>query len=273
MSAEPDHWSRHAHQWASVGSPLRPCAEDIEVAAGLVRESFVGQARKLTALVLGVTPELATMNWPEETRVLAADRSIDMIRSVWPGVEGQAMCGNWLQLPIHCGHVDCIVGDGCTTVLDSPARQDELASELARLLPVSGCLVLRLFVRPPERESPEMVVDQLLGGRIGSFHAFKWRLAMALVSEPEGAVAVGEIWRFWCEMNIEPRELADRLSWPVEEIATIEAYRNASACYSFPTLEQVRAAFRPWFVEKHCLVPDYELGERCPTLHWSRRVA
>ena len=49
-------------------------------------------------------------------------------------------------------------------------------------------------------------------------------------------------------------------------IATIDAYRGAPACYSFPTLAELRAVLAGAFSEQACRMLDYELGERCPIL-------
>ena len=42
----------------------------------------------------------------------------------------------------------------------------------------NGRLIMRFFVQKEEPERPEEVFRDLIEDRIGSFHAFKWRLAM-----------------------------------------------------------------------------------------------
>ena len=67
-----DHWNQHAQQWQFVGPPLRPTREDVDLFVRLVDEGLP-RARGLPprAALLGVTPELATMPWPEGTRLAA----------------------------------------------------------------------------------------------------------------------------------------------------------------------------------------------------------
>ncbi len=265
-----DHWARHATQWSNVGPPLRPGHEDIAAVRKLVAKfGRDPDSRSLRALVLGVTPELVGMDWPSGTRLAAIDRCPDMIGSLMPSTDRQGpgrVCGNWLQLPFASGSFDLIAGDGCLTVLESTADHRHFFAELARLMTVNGRLVLRLFVRPTVAETPERVIADLQAGRIGNFHVFKWRLAMALVDEQSGAVAVADIWQAWNDSGIVPSELSESLGWPQAQIETIEAYRGASARYTFPRLDEARAMLGVNFDELSCLIPEYELGDRCPTL-------
>jgi SAM-dependent methyltransferase len=273
VKAEPasgDHWARHAEQWAHVGQPLRPGAEDIDVFASLIAQSASELALAAPrALVLGVTPELVGMDWPDPSRLIAIDRCPGMIGALLPpsGAGPVAgVCGNWMRLPFADNSLDLIVGDGCLTVLESAADHRRLGIELARILKPGGRLALRLFVRPDTAESPEQVLTDLGAGRIGNFHVFKWRLAMALVDPESGAVPVADIWQAWHDSGIAPAELATERGWSQAEIATIEAYRGASARYTFPRLDEVRAALAAGFEELACRISHYELGERCPTL-------
>lgn len=268
--SQSDHWTQHARQWQYVGSPLRPGPDDITIAARLVEREQARSGRMgLRSVLLGVTPELATMPWPSNTRLLAVDRSPGMIRSVLPRLSGadvNAVCGNWLGLPLPAASVDCVVGDGCFTVLESLAAHRVLSSEVCRVLDQDGFFVIRLFVQLPEPETVDRVMDELLADAIGNFHVFKWRLAMALQKSPESGVGVHDIWQQWQWAGISAQSLSRRTGWPVEEIRTIEAYRDSPARYTFPTLEQARELLHNDFRELACHVPDYELGRRCPTL-------
>lgn len=229
----------------------------------------------LRALLLGVTPELVVMRWPAGTRLLSVDRCMDMIRGVFPAEAlsptRRVVRGDWLRLPVADGGVDLVVGDGCHTLLESPGGYRAFGREVCRVLRPGGRFVSRLFVRPEESEPVEQVLGDLAGGRIGNFHVFKWRLAMALHDGLDRGVRVGDIWECWHGAGIEPRALAARLGWPEEEIRTIEAYRDAGARYTYPTLGEARQALAPHFEELACHFGDYELGERCPTLSLERR--
>ena len=79
-------WSRHALQWSRVGPPLRPSPQDVAVASAAVDGWRAATGRDdPTLLLLGVTPELCALPLGPRSRVLAVDRSLEMIRGVWPG--------------------------------------------------------------------------------------------------------------------------------------------------------------------------------------------
>src|SRR6478609_5998579 len=117
-----NHWSRHARQWAQVGAPLRPSGEDV----GFVEDEIAAWARAHgrapRALLLGVTPELATARWPDGTRLLAVDRQRAMIDALFARGPGRdVVAGDWCALPRRAGSVDLVLADGCLSCLAFPA--------------------------------------------------------------------------------------------------------------------------------------------------------
>jgi hypothetical protein len=114
-------------------------------------------------------------------------------------------------------------------------------------------------------ESVDCIVEDLRQKRIGNFHVFKWRLAMALHGPLEDGVRLGDVWDAWRDLVPDPQPLAADLGWPMEIINTIQNYRNVDTRYTFPTLDEARTLAVGFdIVAVH--VPAYELGERCPTL-------
>ena len=260
-------WSRFAESWQFSGSPLRPGAEDIRVMCQAVNGWVIAHpAAPPRCLVLGVTPEFATMDWPEKTRLTAVDRNPAMIEKVWPGYprpgEG-AVCGDWFNLPLLDASVDIVLADGCFTLINS-LQSGELMHSVKRVLCNEGIMVFRCFARPQVKERPEAVMQDLLAGRIGSFHAFRWRLNMSLYDEDKKGVHLGGIWDYWHKTGLDNEGLAERMSWPPESIALIDFYRGMDTFYFYPTFDELRAIFDPHFSEVACYIPTYELGERCP---------
>lgn len=261
-------WQAHARQWRWLGSPLRPAPEDISFTEAAVFEWYDrAHPRGVQALLLGVTPELALMEWPAYSRLTALDHSADMIAGVWPGAPlGQAVLrGAWNAAPLRAGSQHVVVGDGCLVLL--PAREHAaFFAEVRRVLVDDGLLVLRVFLRPETPEPVPTVLNDLARGRISSVHAFKWRLAAALHGRLEEGVALSAIWETAQPALADAAGLERRLGWAREALATLEAYRGSASRYTFPTLDEARAAFAPYFEEKAYHAPEYELGERCPTL-------
>ena len=70
------HWRDLAGQWRVLGSPLRPCDDDIRIVEELLAgepELFGANARK-RAWLLGITPELAASRPLQQIDLLALER-------------------------------------------------------------------------------------------------------------------------------------------------------------------------------------------------------
>lgn len=268
-------WNRHSAQWQNVGPPLRPCGQDLALLRRVLEEQCTTRGWiLLRALLLGVTPEIATMDWPGDTRLLALDRHRGMIASVWPGdgiVDAAVVCADWTRMPVRDGQCEVVVSDCCYSSLDYPKGYWTLTSELHRVLKAGGLFAMRAFVRPERREPVETVIDDLLRGRIGNFHVLKWRLAMGLHGDLTAGVRLADIWNAWNRSVAKPDLLARQLGWPINVIRTIDAYQALETRYTFPTLEELRHTLSTQFTETACVFPEYELGDRCPTLAFEPR--
>jgi SAM-dependent methyltransferase len=268
------HWPLHARRWALVGPPLRPCEADVARFEGAVADWAAAAGRAPRALLLGVTPELAAMRWPEGTSLLAVDRSAEMIELIFPS-EGtpagaRAALGEWCALPCEDASIDVVLGDGAATLLSFPDEYARFARELARAMAPGGRLVLRLFAAPDPRETLEDVARDLDAGRIGSFHALKWRIAMALHAD-ERDVPVAEIAAAFDRLAPDREYLSRLTAWTPATIATIDNYRGSGHAYSFPAVASVERVLAERFDVTSKATPAYEIGERCPTIVWRRR--
>lgn len=267
MTVQSDHWSQHARQWGLIGPPLRPAPEDIHLLESEIQDWHAREVIAVPrALLCGVTPEIAAMRWPAGTRLIAVDHSRPMIAGVWPAAApGAAVCGNWFVLPLASASQHLLIGDGCYSLLTGRSSYSAFSAELRRVAAPNGLLAMRYFVRPAQSEPVEKIVDDLWQKRIGNFHVFKWRLAMALHGTLEQGVRLGDIWTAWHQAVPDPAKLAAHLQWRPEVVHTIHNYRDVNTRYSFPTLPEILALageFEVLATHK----PSYELGERCPTL-------
>jgi predicted dehydrogenase len=261
-------WQSVPKQWKHFGPPLRPGPEDIRVmqeqAAAWVEQSSAGRC---DVLLCGVTPEIASMHWPAGTRLWAVEKSLAMIREVWPANASpakQAVQGEWTCLPFAADSFDIVIGDGCLTSLKYPQQQVHFLEAVRAVLRSNGVMITRYFVQPDHPERPEMVFADLQEGRIGSFHAFKWRLAMSLQESASEGVRVDDIWQKWSAAKV-------TTAWPSEAVDTIETYRGSDHRLTFTTLGEIRDLHADLFEEKSCIVCGYELAERCPIMVYSPR--
>ena len=271
-------WADLSLRWDELGPPERPAKEDTEFLERLVAEAcaaagVVGPR----VLMLGVTPETATMRWPSGTRLLALDFCDEMIRRVWPArasPPGGPVLADWLSMPVADGSYDLVVGDGVLTPTRYPDGCATLLRQARRVLRDRGVLALRFFTRPEAPEPVERVFARLRAGEFRSLDAMKWRLVASLHDDATGDVRMGDVWDAW-EANVpEPAALMRSLGFPDRAPRIFEGLRGVEARATFPTLAEVRALLAREFQEVRCMWPRYEDGERYPTmLLWPKEAA
>lgn len=254
------HWEDFHRRWGRIKAPLRPNAEIVAAFAAAIN----GHAGRV--LLLGVTQELADLG----RELIAVDRSAGMIENVWPGdsARRRAQQGDWLDLRFPRGHFSAVIGDGSLSTLPYPAGHRAFYAQLEHILQPGGRFVARTFATPEEGDTVDAVVDRVQAGRIANFHAFKWHLAMAIVSgSGEANVAVTTI-RDVFNTNFPNRKaLATTTGWSVDDIDTIDVYAGSPDVYSFATLSQLRAAIPQSFKRVYLeAVGTYPLADRCPFL-------
>jgi SAM-dependent methyltransferase len=248
------HWQDFAQQWDRLGSPLRPCAQDVENFRMAMGED-PGRC-----LLLGVTPELADIS----NQLTAIDNSADMIGALWHG-EHKAVLGDWLDMPFPDASFDTLIGDGCLVLLSHPAQHREFFAQATRVLAPGGKILLRVFVNPEQGETAQTVCADALAGKIKGVHAFKWRLSMALAAAAaDFGVNVADTSTTFDRVLADRNQLASASGWSMPEIETIDLYRGSTARYSYPTLSAVRQTIPPILKETDVLYGRYELAERCP---------
>jgi SAM-dependent methyltransferase len=270
--ADESQWPIMARQWRRLASPLRPAEEDIAIFQSVVDECAGIGRRPLRGLILGVTPELYHLAWPEGSRVMAADRTPEMIDYVWPGPKSDVFTADWAAIPSSDEGFDLVLSDGSLHLLDYPHAQTRLKQELARLSAPGGLVCFRLFVPPPRRETAQDVLAALFAGDIGDLNCLKFRLWMALQKTPSEGVAVRDVWETLHASAPDWEELARRLGWNADHVRAIDAYRHAASRYYLVGVDEVvdlftaDGAFEALRVE----VPGYILGEQCPTVVFRR---
>jgi len=267
------HWGVVAYQWQAYGPPLRPSPPDIAAMERSVRAWRGGsEARGPRVLLLGVTPEIAEMAWPAGTKLTAIDRSEAMIAQVWPGdVAGvrTAIRADWFDHDY--GRIDIVIGDGVFPITRYPDQYQALIGKIAAALPAGGLFVTRPFLQVAKREVSETVVRDLVEGRIGSIHAFKFRLAMSLQVRAQDGVRHGDVFDAARRAGIDCDTLAARTGWSELEIDTLRIYESKDARLYFPSAEEMASLMADHFDTVAEERFDYEMGERCPVMTYRRR--
>ena len=266
-------WPVVASNWRQLGSPLRPVAEDVDFFARALREWCAAHpGAKPRALILGVTPELYRLPWPDAARVRAADRTPAMISHIWPGPAAHVIQADWRELPLADASLDVVVCDGGLHLLDYPQGQSQLARTLARVIAPDGLFAVRLFVPPPQPETEAEVLAALLAGRIPDLNCLKLRLGMSLQRTPAAGVALNAVWQSLRETAGDWPALAARLGWTLEHLQVIDAYRDSAARYHFITTAQATALMAAHGFEQQWMASGaYAMAGQCPTVVFRRR--
>lgn len=272
MKKQLNHWAGHAAKWSHVGSPLRPNPQDIAVFCDVLQNQCKNLliSQKSRILLLGVTPELALMNYPRGSHLIAVDNSQAMIRDVWPAslvTNATAICADWRHLPLAPGSCDLVLADGCFTLLSFPGEYHKVLSSLHQVLAQDSYLAVRFFVRPDKAETINDILKDLKDNRVTSFHALKWRIGMSIQGENSKiGVRLGDIWDVWKKMFEKDVINPNNLQWTHQTISTIDNYRGVGARYSFPSYAELSARFSHYFSEVSRFQGNYELANCCPII-------
>jgi hypothetical protein len=246
-----------------LGPPLRPAGSVISTYRRLV----AGHDQKV--LLLGVTPELANVG----RCTVAVDKSLGVVSRVWPvpAAAHHALVGDWRALPLAAKSFTAILGDGSLNWLRYPEDYRLVLNEIARVARPAAMVAVRVYCTPEATETLEEARALALSGREISFHALKWRIAMALTAARRDAnLFVADI-RTSFDLTFPDRnELAEKTGWHRQVIDTIDNYRDSAVAYSFPTETQLLSALDGRFAAAR-LMPNgpYALAERCPILRLS----
>lgn len=260
------YWETLAGRWR-IAPPLAPCGEDIAYYEARVPDLGGGA---VDALLLGVTPAIATMCWPAGTSLVAVDWAMGMIRAAWPKEAlppGAAVVrGDWRELPFAAASRNFVIGDGCYTVFRNLECAALMNREVRRVLRPGGLYCLRCFCRPDRAQPPAQLFAELRSGRLGNLDLFRWLLAMSLQGNSPEGVSLREVWRTWRAWIPDPQAERNRLGWSEDALANMERWGTLEAHYSFPRMADLLALAEPHFDLVACDLPGYPWGERFPRL-------
>ena len=268
-SSRRETWAGIATAYATYTTPLRPCREDLETVERAAHDwKNKHAARQIKALLLGVTPDIATLNWPSGSTLLGLDNSMGVIKAVWPGnvrARRWSACGNWLSLPLRRRSCDIVVGDGSLNAFRYPDGWRAAAAAIRDVLASDGLLIVRCYVRPEEPETPDNVIADLLGPGIADINHFKFRLFLATQRSTRAGCPLREIYQF-LRNRVSHDVLRSMPGWSEAAVNGFELWRNTEIVHTFPTFLELVEVLGPYFTEREVHVPSYELGDNCRTL-------
>lgn len=259
------HWTRHLRHWQLLGPPLRPHADVVERVRSLI-DMDNGQC-----LLLGSTVEYAALG----PRVIAMDASFSMISALWRSIDppSPAIQSDWTSMPIRSQAFSHVLCDGSLNAVSSAVLMDVLR-EVARVLRPEGALIARVFCRPTIAETADDIGRDVRLGQVGSFHALKWRVAMAALRDPASSdIAVSAIRDAVVAQYPDRDALCRTTGWDRAEVDTLDVYDGSSVVYNFPTEAAIFALLQRWFATVEIVrCGAYPLADRCPLLVARRPV-
>lgn len=268
------HWDEQAKQWKYITEPLKPSVIDINNLTHWIYKLYENKNQPLTVLLLGVTPEIVNIHWPERTRLFAIDKNMDMLISILPHstpfIQPIALAADWLNLPIKSASFDLVIGDGCYNLL-AWSGYACLTKAIKSLLNHEGVFILRFFLRPEHNESLDIIKEKIINQNFNSFSAFKLKLLMTLQNDVNKGVCLKEVWDCW-DKHFKKIVFAyqHKLGWSDDTVNVINNYKNKHVFYTFPTLIEVNNHFKKYLRENEMFIPSYQLGVHCPTFKYAK---
>jgi SAM-dependent methyltransferase len=262
-----DDWSKSALALGIARPPWTPRAEDGALLLEAMIPYVTGREAVPVVALLGVTPALTQLSWPEGARVLAVDASPTMVRSHWrahPSAPSSVICARWQALPLPDDSLAAVAGDGSLNALPYAAYQD-LLGEVARVLAPGGVLILRCFVRPDTRVEVEDLTQDLARRAFPNSAPFRLRLCMSL-ADHDGALVLGTLLERFNALFPDRSKLASMAGWPIDEVDRFDMDRDSKIQLTFPSLSQLAAYAEPFFAIHDVRRGSYDLAALCPTI-------
>lgn len=265
------HWDNVSGKWSSVGPPLRPTLPDMVFFSQAIRK-WTEENKSPRCLILGVTPEYYHHLKPVAGDLVAVDYSPQMIRTLWPGPQGSALCADWNQLPLRNESRDVVITDGGLNLIRYPDEQGQVARNLRRIVPPGGICLFRLFWPPAVKETPTDIVEYLKAGNISNVNMLKFRLWMSFWKSPAIPVLASEIWNLIEHWSPDLPQILKKINWPSEGMNSFQVYRNSSLRFYFFGLEDLlRIYSAEGFDLEETHTPDYSSGHQFQTILLRRR--
>jgi SAM-dependent methyltransferase len=260
-------WSKSALGLGLARPPWTPCAEDGDLLLDALRPHLTDSGAVSLVALLGVTPALTQLGWPDGARVLAVDASPAIIRSQWRAhstVPSAVTCARWQALPLPDKSVAAVAGDGSLNTLAYTAYQD-LFREVARVLAPESVFILRCFVRPDTRGDVDDITRDVAKQAFPNSAPFRLRLCMTLC-EADGTLVLGTLLERFNGLFPDRAKLASLADWPIDEVDRFDMDRDSKIQLTFPTLSELAAHAEPLFAIREVRHGSYDLAELCPTI-------
>ena len=268
IATDRNDWGRSAKLWHIVAPPLSPSPEDGEIMLALAAPVLEKLASKTSILVLGVTPAIIGLDWPEKSHLVAVDGDETMITNVWrpnSHISSSVLLSDWASMPFDDDSFDLVVGDCSLNALPSAELYRAVTNEIARLLRPEGSLILRCFMPPSTFLSAEEVVAGAAAGHYASVRDFRYAFALASKAE-DHSVWLPDLLPLFDNLVPDRADFAKRTGWDREDVDRGDIVFNQPIRLTYPPLEIFEDWIAPSFVCDAIRNGSYFSAPLCPTL-------
>ena len=215
--------------------------------------------------MLGLTPELGTIgdeltvtDWNEAALHRPVPR--DPARTNLVQID-------WRKIAFAPDTFTAVIGDGGMTMVPCADDYRLIFTRLAACMAPGARLAVRCFVAPDCAETLGEIRDAVLAGNEPSFHALKWRVAMAQAAPTAGVIAVRAIAAGFDACFPDRKQLCAQTGWDAALVAEIDSYHSSDAIYTFFNRDQLFATVPTAFGAPRLVDSgDYPLSQCCPFL-------
>lgn len=253
---------KHSNNWDKLKAPARPTESVINTYKTLIPEGPI--------YLLGVTPEIAN----RYDNVLAIDHDIKMIENVWPGDTDTKMAVNasW-ETFLPGKKFNGIIGDVALTLLADKRHITAFNQKALNMLNPDGTVAQRIFHKPSNPITRDMLSDMLTKPATVNFNAFKWMMFMCYAEETHNKIKLRNILKFFNQICPVREFVAKDTGWNIDDINTIDLYKDTD-------WEVIVMSKKEWLETvpkgavniKFTYNDDYDLAELCPILSYGKPV-
>lgn len=262
--------------WPLMQAPLRPSAGNLAAFQAVIddwRAAHPGQSPR--GLILGATPELWELDWPDRNRVSMVDPDPERVHQIWPGPEASRWVARWVTIGPSDGLFDIVLCDAGLQTLAYPNVQANLRRHLAAVMQKGSLLALRLIAPPAQRETTVGVAGELWAGNIADMSQLLIRLSHSLQQSPTVGVRDSAVWLKFCSLCKDWDLLLARTGWSPETIAIAERYRFSPVNQYFVSPGEVLGVFASAegapFEMVRLVTGGGPMAAQCPVMTLERR--
>ncbi|MBU3693808.1 MAG: hypothetical protein FGM40_03145 [Rhodocyclaceae bacterium] len=266
-----------AGMWSRLGPPLRPSPGDLGIFQRAIDDWQVRRGQEAgapRALILGATPELWSLAWPDRDKLLVLEPDPVVAAELWPGTPGSVEVRSWQTLSPADGHFDLVFCDAGLHTLGYPNEQADFRRRIAAVTARGALLAFRLLCPPSRHESTHRVTSELWSGNVGDMSQLIFRLTISMQRSPAAGVRLDTVWLKLRSLCKDWHTLSLRTGWDLDSVAVADYFRASQAKHHYFGLVEMLNRFGysdgQYFQMIRLTTGGGALAAQCPVVTFER---